>query len=226
MDSPYHRRPLPQHDDESDDETNPFNNPLDPAASNDRIPLTQAVSGQRPYSTTPPQQGGPYGERPGSRYTLSESYVPGAQPNLGAPGTVHFADPAGSRPGSVMSTLTDDWIRRQQPPEPSQADLRRYPTRRVRLTQGNVFSAEYAYYLFLILEINGSVPSAIKNAVEPKWKDVESGSLEFSHMRCIFLPFNSRLIIQTRLLRVTLMISRLRTDMIFVRICIIVKQNC
>src|SRR6202035_972182 len=32
-----------------------------------------------------------------------------------------------------------------------------------------------------------SVPSAIKNAVEAKWRDPESGSLEFSHMRCISL---------------------------------------
>jgi hypothetical protein len=190
MDSPYQRRPLPQHDDDSDEETNPFNNPLDPAASTDRIPLTQDISGQRQYSTTPPLQAGSYNERPASRYTLSESYVPGAQSNLSVggqgPGGVHFSDPTGGRPSSVMSNVTDDWIRRQQPLEPSQADLRRYPTRRVKLTQGNVFSAEYAYCHFGFSRVNGSVPSAIKNAVEPKWKDVESGSLEFSHMRCIF----------------------------------------
>jgi len=29
-----------------------------------------------------------------------------------------------------------------------------------------------------------SVPSPVKNAVLAQWKDVESGSLEFTHMRC------------------------------------------
>jgi chitin synthase len=151
MTTPYYRPPSA--DDESDDEGNPFNPGLDPNASTDRIPLTQAIPGQRtnlpPYAASPPV---PSGDRPPSRYTLSESYVPaqGSAPTLGGgfggtsygPGRVHFPDPGG-RPVSVMSNMTEDWIQRQQPVPSAQADLRRYQTRRVKLTQGNVFSADY-----------------------------------------------------------------------------------
>ena len=152
MASPYHQPPLP--DDESDDEGNPFDHSYDPNASTDMIPLTQAMPGRRtgnpPYSTSPPVP--PYGERPTSRYTLSESYVPPAgqssSTNLGgafSTGRVQFPDPSGGRPGSSMSNMTEDWIQRQQPVAVAQADLRRYQTRRVKLNQGNVFTADYPY---------------------------------------------------------------------------------
>jgi chitin synthase len=127
----------------------------------------------------------PYGDRPASRYTLSETYIPTgeSQANLGfGPGSVEFPTPVGGRPLSVMSNMTEDWIRRQQPIQSGQADLRRYQTRRVKLSQGNVFTAEYPYDHLNAL-LTSSVPSAIKNAVEGKWRDPESGSLEFSHMR-------------------------------------------
>ena len=147
MESGYHRRPLD--DPESDDESNPFSNPAyDPNASSDRIPLTQTASGRGvPSYATPPTNTPPY-ERPASRYTLTESYLP---PNSGQYGPtfnpeVQFPDPTGGRPLSVLSNMTEDWIQRQQPVGASQADLRRYQTRRVRLTQGNVFSADYPYY--------------------------------------------------------------------------------
>lgn len=155
MDSPYHRRPLSHEEDSDDDERNPFTNPsVDPNASTDRIPLTQGMprSNAPPYSSSSPPIP-PYGERPASRYTLSESYVPQAQTsstNLGAgfaPGSVQFPVATGGRPMSVMSNMTEDWIQRQQPVHASQADLRRYQTRRVRLNQGNVFTADYPYIL-------------------------------------------------------------------------------
>ena len=156
MDSGYHRRPLSQAEDESDDELNPFDPSLDPNASTDRIPLTQAMPGHRagpvPYAPSPPLA--PYPERPASRYTLSETYVPAQQTaatNLGGAGfgRVAFPEPTGGRPVSVMSSMTDDWIQRQQPVQASQADLRRYQTRRVRLNQGNVFTADYPYVFFI-----------------------------------------------------------------------------
>jgi len=156
MDSGYHRRPLSQADDDSDEELNPFDPSLDPNASTDRIPLTQAMPGQRgpvpPYAASPPLA--PYPDRPASRYTLSESYIPPAQTssaNLGGGGfgRVAFPEPSGGRPVSVMSNMTEDWIQRQQPVQASQADLRRYQTRRVRLTQGSVFTADYPYYPFI-----------------------------------------------------------------------------
>jgi len=151
MDSPYHRRP--EDDDSEDDEHNPFDTSLDPNASTDRIPLTQSVAGLGipPYSRSPPTSvAPPYQERPASRYTLSESYVPPAATsatNLGGygPGQVQFPLATGGRPLSVISNYSEDWIQRQQPVAPAQADLRRYQTRRVRLTQGNVFSADYPY---------------------------------------------------------------------------------
>jgi hypothetical protein len=152
MSEGYHRRPLSQHDESDDDDINdPFDASLDPNASTDRIPLTQAMPTRSSYvpayAASPPPA--PYGERPSSRYTLSESYVPGAQStgaSLGAgygPGSVQFPVPTGGRPLSVISNMSEDWIQRQQPVQAAQADLRRYQTRRVKLTQGNVFSADY-----------------------------------------------------------------------------------
>lgn len=154
MSTPYHR-PGSQ-DGDSDDEHDPFTGGYDANASTDRIPLTQAIPDQRvapPYSASPPA---PYGERPTSRYTLSETYAPSSgpvqRPPSGAfPATdfptqrVRFPDIPGQRPVSVMSNMTDDWIARQQPLEASQADLRRYQTRRVKLTRGSIFSADYPY---------------------------------------------------------------------------------
>jgi hypothetical protein len=165
MDSGYHRRPLSVADDESDEETNPFHNATyDPNASTDRIPLTQAVPGSRspyiPYAASPPLHAAspplqgesvPFTERPSSRYALSESYLPppgSSHANLApgfGPGSVQFPIAAGGRPLSVMSNMTEDWIQRQQPVPASQADLRRYQTRRVKLSQGNVFTADYPY---------------------------------------------------------------------------------
>jgi hypothetical protein len=51
-------------------------------------------------------------------------------------------------------------------------------TRKVKLVQGSVLSADYP------------VPSAIQNAIQAKYRnDLESGSEEFTHMRCMFSRF-------------------------------------
>jgi hypothetical protein len=52
-----------------------------------------------------------------------------------------------------MSNMTDDWIQRQQPVQASQADLRRYQTRRVVLKQGNVFTADYPYVSLIFISL-------------------------------------------------------------------------
>ena len=53
--------------------------------------------------------------------------------------------------------------------------LKRAATRKVKLVQGSVLSADYP------------VPSAIQNAVQAKYRnDLESGSEEFTHVRCTF----------------------------------------
>ncbi|KAJ5914456.1 Chitin synthase C [Penicillium tannophilum] len=49
--------------------------------------------------------------------------------------------------------------------------VRRYPTRKIKLVQGYVLSADYP------------VPSAIQNAMEKKYQDTEEFAEEFSHMR-------------------------------------------
>ncbi|CAN6670611.1 chitin synthase 2 [Trichomonascus vanleenenianus] len=77
------------------------------------------------------------------------------------------------RPQSAMSgktelsNSTEAWQKRQNPG----AGLKRYATRKVNLVKGKVFSTEYP------------VPSAIKNSILSQYRDVESGSTEFSHLR-------------------------------------------
>ena len=73
---------------------------------------------------------------------------------------------------------TGAWTRRQNP---YPTDLRRYATRKVKLVQGHVLSVDHP------------VPSAIKNAIPPKYRvDLEGGaSEEFTHMKCESLFINS-----------------------------------
>ena len=52
---------------------------------------------------------------------------------------------AGTEPLTVLSPLTEDWIQRQQPIQAAQAELRRYRTRRVKLSRTNVFIADYTF---------------------------------------------------------------------------------
>ena len=227
MASPYHR---PPGEDESDDEGNPFNPAYDPNSSTDRVPLTQAMPGQRtsvpPYSTSPPI---PYAERPSSRYTLSETYVPPTQTaptNLG-PGRVRFPEPRVARPVSVISNMSEDWIERQQPVQPAQADLRRYPTRRVRLNKGNVFTADYPYYHHL-----GKFADILVFPVPSKMLLNQNGGMlnlvPWNSHICDVIPslhFES-LPVQTRRLHAIPMNLPLRMDIHSVQPCTIVKQNC
>ncbi|KAJ5176897.1 Chitin synthase C, partial [Penicillium canariense] len=67
------------------------------------------------------------------------------------------------------STSSKRWAQRQAP---ALSSLRRYPTRRIKLVKGTVLSVDYP------------VPSAIRNAVETKYRDLEEGqNEEFTHMR-------------------------------------------
>ena len=130
---------------------------------------------------------GPPPGRPVSAYTLSESYAPGAQQtapgpvldNYGVQGYASGYDASGGygyggeRPVSAMDP-DDSWVRRQQPQmQPSQGGgLKRYQTRKVKLVQGSVLSIDYP------------VPSAIRNAIQPKYyANTESGQEEFFKMR-------------------------------------------
>ncbi|KAL9080917.1 MAG: hypothetical protein Q9157_000417 [Trypethelium eluteriae] len=128
----------------------------------------------------------------GHGYDLRESY---AGDNMGhAPpynGGYHDADMySGSTmddpsttfgvPGRVPSpynrsetSSTEAWRQRQVPGGgAANAGLKRNATRKLKLVQGAVLSADYP------------VPSAIQNSVQAKYRnDLESGSEEFTHMR-------------------------------------------
>jgi len=98
---------------------------------------------------------------------------------------------------------TDEWRRRQQPG--GGVGLKRGLTRKVRLVQGTVLSADYP------------VPSAIRNAIQAKYRnDLESGSEEFTHMKCMLISYLQVFIFvtnaQIRRPLVTLTTSPSRTD--------------
>ena len=98
------------------------------------------------------------------------------------------------------TSSTEAW-RQRQAPTTNANNLRRYATRKVKLTQGSVLSVDHP------------VPSAIQNSVQAKYRsDLEGGSEEFTHMRCIcywsLLSRSSTNVSQTLLLLVTLTNSR------------------
>ncbi|PNY29820.1 Chitin synthase 1 [Tolypocladium capitatum] len=127
---------------------------------------------------------GPPPDRPVSAYSLTESYAPGAAQHPGA-GSGGFGDSAYGqypqdagygfdRPLSTVHDEEESWMQRQQQPAAGRAaggGLKRYNTRKVKLVQGSVLSIDYP------------VPSAIKNAVQPRYRDVEGGNEEFMKMR-------------------------------------------
>lgn len=111
-------------------------------------------------------------------YMLEETYR--ADPNVTLSSSNLQAPPipnSDGLPGRSVSpyarsetSSTEAWRQRQQQPA---GGLKRYQTRRVKLVQNAVLSIEYP------------VPSAIQNAVQPKYRqDLEVGQEEFTHMRC------------------------------------------
>jgi chitin synthase len=120
-------------------------------------------------------------------YSLTESYAD-HNPHHAPPFDTYdeyrgatLQDPGYQATGSPVSraqtTSTEAWEARAQigGPAAGGGGLKRNATRKVKLVQGNVLSADYP------------VPSAIQNAVQAKYRnDLESGSEEFTHMRCKF----------------------------------------
>ncbi|CAI6100079.1 unnamed protein product [Clonostachys chloroleuca] len=128
-------------------------------------------------ATTPP-------DRPVSAYSLTESYAPGASNappgttgGFPDPGYGQYANPGHDihRPASTFEDEEDNWLQRQQQQQLSSGSrsggLKRFNTRKIKLVQGSVLSIDYP------------VPSAIKNAAQPRYRDGEAGSEEFSKMR-------------------------------------------
>jgi chitin synthase len=131
--------------------------------------------------------------RPQSTYSLTETYASDA-PVTRYPAQSHdgsdvysatggYHDPAADFGAPARATSpyarsdtssTEAWRQRQQPGGAVAAagGLKRGMTRKVKLVQGSVLSADYP------------VPSAIQNAIQAKYRnDLESGSEEFTHMR-------------------------------------------
>jgi len=96
-----------------------------------------------------------------SPYTRNEVPSPEAYTTFGIPGPL-------SPYAEDEISSTEAWRQRQLPT----ANLKRYATRKVKLVQGSVLSVNYP------------VPSAIQNAVHPKYRgDLGEGSEEFTHLR-------------------------------------------
>ena len=125
--------------------------------------------------------------RPTSAYSLTETYADSSMPygqGYAAPGYMEQqpAEAYGAPVPRVASpydrsdtSSADAWRQRVQPGGQlaGAGGLKRAATRKVKLVQGAVLSADYP------------VPSAIQNAVQAKYRnDSEAGSEEFTHMRC------------------------------------------
>lgn len=120
--------------------------------------------------------------RPVSSYSLTESYAlpaggiaPPYSSEYGEGATYghQLEDNAYQRSDSPYSRAetnsTEAWRQRQAP---NAGGLQRYATRKVKLVQGAVLSVDHP------------VPSAIKNAIQAKYRqDLEGGSEEFTTMR-------------------------------------------
>lgn len=166
---PYHQ---PPHRDSEEEEVErsllhgnpngPFQGPFDEPHSRSGTPTSHEPKGyslEESYAGHAPPYNG-YQEYHGSGTTLDD-------PAYGAP------DRASSPYSRSDTGSTEAWRQRQQPGAAAGvAGLKRNATRKVKLVQGAVLSADYP------------VPSAIQNAVQAKYRnDLESGSEEFTHLR-------------------------------------------
>lgn len=104
-----------------------------------------------------------------SRYSPTGSYSPAASPFASVPGRYSVAE-SGTSPFAEDQGITESPAPVQVPAP--QAGPKRYPTRKIKLIQGTVLSLDYP------------VPSAIRNAVESKYRDVEGAGEEFRMLRC------------------------------------------
>jgi chitin synthase len=125
--------------------------------------------------------------RPNSSYSLSETYAdntgygPGYNQGYAEQPAGYDMPPRIASPYSRSETSsTEAWRQRQQPGGGTNAGgLKRKATRKIKLAQGAVLSADYP------------VPSAIQNAIQAKYRnDLEAGSEEFTHMRCKLNTFD------------------------------------
>ena len=151
--STYHMPPARDYDSDDEQERVPLNS-QQPRASPFEGPFDERSGGGGNY---PPQ---------GYNVTLSDSYAPEAVTTSREP---QYGGQGGQVPPRSDTSSVEAWRQRQAP-----TGLRRFPTRKIKLTQGQALSIDHP------------VPSAIQNAIQTKYRqaDVEGGSEEFTHMRC------------------------------------------
>ncbi|KAL9624323.1 MAG: hypothetical protein Q9160_001570 [Pyrenula sp. 1 TL-2023] len=145
-------------------QTGPFNGPFDEPHSRATTPSTRTYDLSESYvgadahaPPVPAYDNGPYGgvDTSYSSQTLQDPHVQfGGPPRVPSPY-------ARSDTGS-----TEAWRQRQAP---GGNEMKRYGTRKVKVGQ--------------VLSIDYPVPSAIQNAIQPRYRNLEAGSEEFSHMR-------------------------------------------
>ena len=128
---------------------------------------------QDPYPQYPPPNAPPYN---GNNYYQQQdtSYY---NPPTGVYQVPFPSQSPGPQYGADSDSLA--WEQRQAPGGPG-AIRRGYGTRKVKLGQEAVLSVDYP------------VPSAIQNSIQAKYRnDLETGSEEFTHMRCMVItsPF-------------------------------------
>lgn len=169
--------PYPTFEEES---TYQLNDPSEPIGGETGFPSQMMHGGANPYPYEHPGEGGYHPEGGVNQdIPLSMQYpdgaggVEGGYASFSAETLSNMEYPNGEiRPYSAMSSKTelsnstDAWLKRQ-----NTSHLKRFATRKVNLVQGKVFSTEYP------------VPSAVKSSILPQYRDLESGSTEFTHMR-------------------------------------------
>ena len=123
-------------------------------------------------------------ESPASVYSLTETYAPKAS-ETHLPYAVGRSDdshepfnPYGYHQASQRAepfdplAADDEWVQRQQQSAPEGNGMKRSRTRKVKLVQGSILSADYP------------VPSAVQNAVEPRYRNSEGAfEEEFTKLR-------------------------------------------
>ena len=128
-----------------------------PTAYNDSYHTSPA-----PYSGTPVPD--PYAKVP-SPAPYSSAPSPAPSPHVAFSGLSRV----NSNYAPSDTTSVQEWKQRQAPDE---SQLKRFGTRKIKLTKEQVLSIDYP------------VPSAVKNAVQKQYRDdLENGSEEFTHMR-------------------------------------------
>ena len=144
----------------------PYNGPFDDPMSRVHTPLDNNAynTGYEPAPPVP-YNNQPYAQSPSPYNASSPSIYSQKDPHVQFNAPPHMD--TGYAPSEDASLA--DWRQRQAPDE---SKLRRWGTKKVPLSHNGVFSVDHP------------VPSAIKNAVQKKYRDdLEHGSEEFTHMR-------------------------------------------